>query len=295
MQNVELKRMNTCSFQNVIDAWNEGFQGYFVEMTLTLEQLLARIIAEGILLEFSFIAFVDDRPVGFLFNGIREVSSRKRAWNGGTAVVSEFRGKGIGRLLVNAAVEMYTSEGVNLATLEAISSNYAAIALYESCGYQVIDELTFLQTELKIDDFPTTRSYSVRQVHPAVVGSLDFYNDECSWQGHWMSVVLNHGEALVVLDEQDNPVGYALSKKRFDDAGQFVSIALYQCEVSPNRHDKDQIIATALNAAFVPAAGPCLRRTNNLSESNRTVVGLLEKAGFTTFIEQVHMSLKLLR
>jgi GNAT superfamily N-acetyltransferase len=294
MQNVELKRMNTCSFQTVVDVWNEGFKGYFVDMTLTLEQLLTRIIAEGILLDFSLVAFVDERPVGFLFNGIRDASFRKRAWNGGTAVVPEFRGKGIGRRLVNSAVEIYAAEGVNIATLEAISSNEPAIGLYESFNYQVIDELTFLQTELVIDDFPTTRFYSLRQVHPAVVGSLNFYNDECPWQGHWMSVMLNHGEALVVLDKQDNPVGYALSKKRFDDAGQLVSIALYQCEVSPHCDDKDQIIAAALNAAFVPSSGPCLRRTNNLSKSNRTI-GLLENAGFTTFIEQAHMSLELLR
>ena len=290
MENFELKRMNTCSFQTVIDVWNEGFQGYFVNMTLTLEQLLARINADGILPAFSFVAFVEDRAVGFLFNAVRNVSSKKRGWNGGTGVVPEYRGKGVGRLLVNAAIEMYRSERVNVATLEAISTNDSAIALYASCGYQIVGELTFLQTEQRIDGFPSTRSYSVRQVHPSVIGSLNFYKDQCPWQAQWMSVVLNHGEGILVLDVNDSPVGYALLKKRFDDAGELVSIALYQCEVSPHCDDGEQVAAAALNAAFVPSAGPCLRRTNNLSKSNETVVCLLEKAGFTTFIEQVHMA-----
>ncbi|MGH9881544.1 MAG: GNAT family N-acetyltransferase, partial [Pyrinomonadaceae bacterium] len=45
----------------------------------------------------SFIAFVEGKPVGFLLNGIRNNSGGKFAWNGGTAVVPAFRGKGVGR------------------------------------------------------------------------------------------------------------------------------------------------------------------------------------------------------
>src|SRR4051812_235170 len=100
---IQLKHLNTCSFQTMLEVWNEGFQGYFVDMTLTLDRFLTRISSEGVSPEYSFVAFVEDKPVGFLLNGIRSNDGKKFAWNGGTAVVPAYRGKGVGRTLLNAA------------------------------------------------------------------------------------------------------------------------------------------------------------------------------------------------
>lgn len=292
MQNFELRRMNTCSFQTALDVWNEGFQGYFVDLTLSLDKLLVRLTSRNVSPELSFIAFVGDRPIGFLVNGIRENSGRRFAWNGGTGVIPEFRGKGIGKVLVNAALDLYAKEQVDIAMLEAISSNQSAIRLYESCGYEVVEELTFLETSKAIDNFASSTShssYGIERVAPAVVGRLPFYRELSAWQGQWQSLSMTNGDAFIVIDGDRKPVGYALYEKRFDDAGRLERIFLYQCEVEPDRGDAGAIAALALENLFTSAAGECVRTTHNFRKSNTLVIDMLTKAGFTTSIEQVHM------
>lgn len=57
---------------------------------------------------------------------------------GNVAVVGEVRGRGIGRLLVRAALDRATARGAEDCFLEVRASNLAAQALYESCGFEVI-------------------------------------------------------------------------------------------------------------------------------------------------------------
>ena len=226
-------------------------------------------------------------------NGIRNDKGKKIAWNGGTGVVPSFRGKGLGKSLVNAAIDMYGSEGVDVATLEAISNNDVAIGLYKQCGYQIIDELTFLQSDdpsvgcLHLTD---SASYLVDSVAPAAVGSLNFYNDRSAWQSHWQSLALSCGDALIVRDLAGGAVGYALFKKKFDNEGNPSNIALYQCEVAPHRDDFENIASTMLQRVFFSEPGKCSRTTYNFRKSNQLVIDMLIKLGFATFIEQVLMS-----
>ena len=287
--NVELKPLSTCSFQTALDVWNEGFQGYFVDMTLSLDKFLTRITSDCLSPELSFIAFVAERPVGFLLNAIRTNGATKFAWNGGTGVIPSYRGKGIGRALVNASIEMYEAHNVEVATLEAVHGNESAISLYKDCGYAIVEELTFLQSEESVLSFDLKTGYTVRQVSLSRVGALSFYLELSAWQSQWQSLLASNGEAVIVSDESGNAVGYALYKKRYETDGTLAGIALCQCEVSPDRADAEDIAAHALQRVFFYEPGSYRRTTYNFRKSNQLVVRMLADAGFTTFIEQVHM------
>ena len=292
MENLQLKRLSTCSFQTALEVWNEGFQGYFVDMTLSLDKFLARMSSEAISLEHSLVAFAQGKPVGFLLNGIRNDEGKKIAWNGGTGVIPSFRGQGVGKFLVNAAIDLYVSEAVDVATLEAISNNDIAIGLYKQCGYEIVDELTFLQSDDPSADCLSQTdsvSYSVDSVAPAAVGSLSFYSDLSAWQSQWQSLALSCGDALIVRDSAGGAVGYALFKKKFDNEGNPSNIALYQCEVAPNRDDFENIVAAMLRRVFFSEPGKFRRTTYNFRKSNKLVIDMLMKSGFATFIEQVLM------
>lgn len=284
--------MNQCSFQTALDVWNEGFQGYFVNLTLSLDKFLSRLTAEGIGPEHSFVAFYRDRPAGFVLNAFRESAGRKFAWNGGTGVIPEFRGQGFGKVLIEAAISLYKELKVDVAMLEAISGNASAIALYKHFGYQSVDELTYLQTDEVPTDFLESRStsYEVNEVFPAAVGELHFYRDLSAWQTQWQSLALKRGEAIIVRDALGKPAGYALFEKRYDDTGKLARIALSQCEVEPSRADADLISSLLLQHVFLREAGEYQRTTMNLRKSNHLIVEMLEHAGFSTFIEQQHMT-----
>jgi ribosomal protein S18 acetylase RimI-like enzyme len=284
-----IKPLSLCSFQTALDVWNRGFAGYFVDMTLSFDSFLTRISSDGIAPEHSFVAFIDEQPIGFVLNAFREERGKKLAWNGGTGVDPEFRGQGIAGRLLNAAIDLYQSQGVDLALLEAISSNAAAISLYRKFGYEVAEELTFLETNNKLDHFPESADYSVVDVEPNAVAELAFYRELSPWKDQWQSLMRVHGEACIVRDSNQTAVGYGLFNKRFNGGGKLESVALFQCEAAPEDSNAEDIVAHILNRAFLTVPGNYRRMTHNLRKSNRVVIELLTKAGFTTFVEQVHM------
>jgi GNAT superfamily N-acetyltransferase len=283
----EIKRMNTCSFQTAHEAWNDGFKGYFVDLTLPLDRFVQRLSYENISLEHSLIAFEHNRPVGFLLNSFRISCEKKIAWNGGTGVAPDMRGRGVGKALVAAAIDVYKSESVDIAFLEAINGNDSAIALYKNNGYQVFDELTNLQSDRSINFTSTPSGYMVEEVHPAVVGVLDFYYERSAWQTQWQSLATTCGEAVIVRDRNGSVVAYALFRKKFNEQGKLLSIALCQCELAGDRDDGDAIVSVVLDKIF--PAGEYRRTTYNFRKSNTLIIEKLIDAGFTTYVEQVHM------
>jgi len=288
--NLEIKRLTVCSLTDAVTVWNEGFSDYFVDLTLTAESYLARLRNEGLSQAHSLIAFVDGNPAGFLLNGIREAGGMKLAWNGGTGVSPKFRKRGVGKALVQAAIGLYREEGVELATLEAISNNEPAIALYRKFGYEVVDRLIFLRHEGQLDSFTSASQYMITTAKPEQVGELDFYLQSSPWQAQWQNMLLDGGEAAIVADREGVDVGYALCRKKIDADGNLQSIALHQCEVRPDRTDTPNIARVALDHVFAPLRAECLRTTANLRMSNELVLGILKEASFTTFVEQVQMS-----
>src|ERR1700741_614928 len=142
---LEIRRLNTCTFDEALQIWNGGFEGYFVNMTQPMDGYLARLQNDNLSVQHSLVAFSEGKPAGFLLNGIRTNEGRRVAWNGGTGVGFEFRGQGVGKVLVTAALDLYREQGVEVATLEALSTNQPAIALYQKCGYEVVDDLVFLE------------------------------------------------------------------------------------------------------------------------------------------------------
>jgi ribosomal protein S18 acetylase RimI-like enzyme len=289
-----IRRLSTCSLEEAVQIWNEGFKGYFVDVTLSLDAYVARLYSEGISPEYSFIAFSAGKPAGCLLNGIRINAGRKVAWNGGTAVNPDFRGQGIGKVLVKAALELYAEEGVEVATLEAISANISAIALYQQAGYEIVDHLLFLQSDrairTKFSHHCNNDSYSIRSAPPAVVAGLAFYESSAPWQTQWQSVLLKNGAALIIADGRGEALGYSLYKKTFDQEGKVAAIVLYQCAAAPGKPNAESIVACALEEVYAPLDAECHRSTHNLSKKNEVVCRLLTEAGFTPFAEQVHMA-----
>ena len=291
-QTIEIRRLSECPIEQAVEIWNAGFKGYRVDMTKSLDAYVTRLRQEDLSLEVSLIAFRAGRLAGFLLNGIRKNAGRKEAWNGGTGVSPEFRGQGIGTVLVDASIKLYLEERVELATLEALSDNETAIDLYQKFGYEIVDQLAILHRDgvlsSRLSDGRQT--YSIKRVPPQALAGLDFYDASAPWQTQWQTLVLKNGEALIAEDDQGQAVGYALSSKTFGDDGSLKSIALYQCGAAARENDAESIAANLLDEVFGPLDVDCRRVTYNLSKRNQPVQHLLAGAGFETLLEQVQMA-----
>jgi ribosomal protein S18 acetylase RimI-like enzyme len=289
---ITIKRMSDCTIAEITKAWNRGFEGYFFPVAMTEESLVQRLGSEGYTISLSVVAYDDDEPIGLVASGLRTINGRKVAWNGGTGVATEYRRRGVARQLMNATLELYQEAGVEDATLEAISKNEKAIALYEQLGYDVVDRLLFWERTgaLPADAFEVKDDVGYR-VRPGIAqqaAQLPFYQAHVPWQNQWMS--LRDAEVILIDDQEGQTVGYAMFKRMLNEEGRTTAIALRQCVAKPEHPDAETILRVALKSLYAPHDLDCRRSTFNLPATEKLLLQVLESAGFgPSETEQVYM------
>ncbi|WP_010283245.1 GNAT family N-acetyltransferase [Bacillus timonensis] len=287
---ITIKRLSQCNLEDAVVAWNKGFEGYYFDMTMTVDLFTRRMILEGLSPSLSVIAYDKERPIGIILNGIRLINGKKISWNGGTGVDPEYRGKGVSKKLIEAVLAIYEEENVEVATLEAVKENVRAIALYEKFGYKTVDELVHLQNMdgLSKDAFLLENGqYAFKKGLPIDASKVPFYKALVPWQTQWNNA--RDGESILALDDNKAIVGYAIFKRLFNEEGNLQSIILLQCESEPSNNRKEDIVRNLLRMVYVPTDFHVVRTAANLSMSNKIVRDLLEKEGFKVKAKQVFM------
>ncbi|USB33006.1 GNAT family N-acetyltransferase [Paenibacillus sp. YPG26] len=284
-----IKRLHEVPMKLVLEAWERGFEGYYVDLSMPLQAFVARLTNEDLQLDLSSILLDGDKPIGINLNGIRSAKGRVTGWNGGIGIAPKYRGQGLGKLLMEESMKAYHEAGVHLATLEAFVQNKGAIKLYEKFGYAVKDKLlhmsssdpVHLETESGMDSTLTTMTDM-----PIAASGLSFYNSTAAWQAQWQSA--KGGQAIIVYLGGE-PVGYAVYRQGYDPQGGLASIALYQCEVRPEQIGAQQIYKYMLGQVFDPGKGNARKVIVNLRASHTELVQVLRETGFAVGVELVYM------
>jgi ribosomal protein S18 acetylase RimI-like enzyme len=80
-----------------------------------------------------FIAECEGRFVGYITTRVDREAGKGRIPN--LAVAAEFRGHGLGRQLIERALEYFRAEGLVYAVIETMAQNEIGQHLYPSCGF----------------------------------------------------------------------------------------------------------------------------------------------------------------
>ncbi|MGA9225918.1 MAG: GNAT family N-acetyltransferase [Mesobacillus sp.] len=284
---IEIKKLSDCPLKDGVEAYNRGFEGYFYNQTKDIESFSKRFGLDELSPEYSVVAYYEGQPAGIVLSGIKKVNGEMVAWNGGTGVAKELRGKGVGRKLMNAVIDIYRENDVRYATLEAISRNESAIELYKKIGYNVKKRLKFLQFNevFNAQIFETPNSnYQIDPVSPQELAAVHFYQHQSPWQNQ----NLHDASAIVLRDEHNQIAGYSLYKKMYKE-GEIASIGLLQLEVAENRSDTADIINTLLKHSFFPLDRAFQRTTVNTPDDKTQLLEILQECGFKEWEEQVWM------
>ncbi|WP_430788897.1 GNAT family N-acetyltransferase [Virgibacillus flavescens] len=288
---IKIKRLSECTFNDALRAWNLGFEGYFVDLSMTMERFIGRLVSEGFSPEFSIVAFDDDKPVGIINTGFRVIKGRKTGWNGGTGVAPDYRNQGVGKKMMEHLLSIFEEQHVDVATLEAIKENKYAIKLYERMGYTIVDEVTNFSLNGPHSGHVFNvngEAYSISKTIPQAAGQLDFYKAEHTWQTHWRSVV--NGEAVIVKDEKNESVGYAYFRRGFDEDFNHAATVLYQCEAEPNHTEARAITNLLLSCVFDDLSSDIKRVIVNVpKEGSKLTYNVLLENGFQADTVQVAM------
>lgn len=285
--NIEIKRLSDCPLKDGVEAYNRGFEGYFYDQKKDIDSFSKRFGLDELSPEYSVVAYYEGRPAGIVLSGIKNVNGKLVAWNGGTGVAKELRGKGAGKKLMNAVMDIYRENKVEIATLEAISRNEGAIELYKRLGYDVKKRLKFLQFNeaftAQVFDTPNSK-YQIEHVSPQELTGIPFYQHQASWQNQ----NLHDASAIILRDEHHQIAGYSLYKKMYKD-GEIASIGLLQLEAAENRSHSANIIKTLLKHSFFPLDHAFQRTTVNTPDDKTQLLEVLQECGFKEWEEQVWM------
>ncbi|MDF2718117.1 MAG: family N-acetyltransferase [Paenibacillus sp.] len=296
-QNVEIRRLADCTFRQAVELWNLGFSGYYSDMSTTMEKFVPRLGRESIRPDLSIAVFVDGEPAGFVLVALKTVDGVGIAWNGGTGVSPNHRGKGLAKLLMREAVQTMKESGAAKGLLEVVQKNAGAIAAYESSGFRICDGLIGAKRTgaFSADNLPrgsiVSDDFRIGRMKPHQLAKLPFFRHETAWSSAWYNQ--REAEGIVVTDKEDAVGAYALVRKSYADSGKLTGIALYQCAADPSRTDALPMLHTALAAAFGPFGEDCTRMTDNLSMADPALMEWLEAAGFETVYTQHLMIVQL--
>ncbi len=81
-----------------------------------------------------FVAERDGVIIGYISTRVDRHNERGRIPN--MAVTGEARGLGLGRRLINHALEYFRQQGMKIAQIETMASNEVGTHLYPSCGFE---------------------------------------------------------------------------------------------------------------------------------------------------------------
>ncbi|WP_346353804.1 GNAT family N-acetyltransferase [Azotosporobacter soli] len=283
---LKLQRLSDCSLQVAVQAWNHGFQDYFVPIRLSTAAFVDRLSGEHLSPDHSLVALSKNEGAGLLLNGIEEIAGCKTAWNGGTAVLPSWRSQGVGRKLLLEALQIYEDEGVARATLEVIQENERAFKLYQAVGYERRAELICWErkTPWQSDAQALPSGITLRRGSPRDLAILSWYDEELPWQSHWSHIK----DAEIWLAEEDGQlVGYALYRRQWDRQGCLQALNVYQCQALPGHDRKTQILRSLLLRTLADGAGAPRLLALNFSGGERTSMGkLLTENGFNVYVRQ---------
>lgn len=303
--NIRIGRLNECTLDQIVMLKTRGFEGYKEQFGLfrttsgkqesitrqRLMKILSYLVNHHICPDCSVVAFVDEKPVGFVFIAFKTVQQKKLAWNGGTGVFPEYRGQGIAKAMMRKVEEILQDEQIDQALLEVVVQNKNAIAAYENAGFTKIDQLSGLSHAGALNAPFSTRAldrgWRVIYDKPEAVSKLNFYRNNAAWGCMWHN--LNQGKSVILYDADREPLAYALFSKTTDAKRNLETIELYQCEACSTGSDPETLYRWLLDEVFGPFDSTFLRKTVNLSMATKDLIDILKEAGFTTEYEQYLM------
>lgn len=172
-----IKNLKDTKFEIIVSCFIQAFENYFIEMPKDYNYYKKRWTNSKVNYEFSFGIFNQDKLVGFILNVIDNRKEYLTAYNAGTGILPDYRGKKLVKKLYEFALDQFKKNNINKCSLEVIIANKFAIKAYANVGFKINRELvsfkgiinikkeTFRLKELKFNNIiwnnlPNQESYA---------------------------------------------------------------------------------------------------------------------------------------
>ncbi|WP_144512399.1 N-acetyltransferase [Bacillus sp. FJAT-22090] len=291
---ITFKTMEDLTYRQSHELFIQGFEGYYIPMTMELDAFIAKIGTENLSPGLSIIMFEDELPIGFVLQGIRDVNGQKMAWNGGTGIIPKYRGRKLGEILMEKALDVLKQQGVSIATLEALSMNHPAIKLYEKVGYKVMDTLHFWEADgvLPMDE-EIANEFLIKRIPALQAAHAKIFPTMAPWQVDPTIIPKVGGEAIIAAKDGE-VLAACLVRTRQQFGSEAEGVTLFQAIVNKDSEEGERALYAVLQEGLLFQKS-LKRTTYNLMDHSQKTLSFLQSKGFrNTDISQVFMVNKLL-
>jgi ribosomal protein S18 acetylase RimI-like enzyme len=284
----QFRTLETMAIEDLHDTFLEAFSDYLVKVDVPLWKFETMARRRGMVPGLSVGAFVDDRLVGFIFNGVRQWGGRRTAYDTGTGVVPEYRKMGATTRMFARALEVLRKAGVEQYLLEVIKENDPAGDLYRKQGFVPLRGLNcYLAPRDVISRGPAPEGVELVNLPLDALGwdrLRTFWDFEPSWQNSADSLMAVPETLVAVTAMTDGQVvGYGIVEPRTGDVSQLA--------VTTDRRG-DGIGRAILGRLADLAEGENLVALN-LEETCEAANAFVEAVGFEPYTAQYEMMLRL--
>ena len=146
---------------------NAAYADYVEPVNLSREQLQYLLERRGFRAELSLGAFIGEDMVGFVFNGTGSWNGLPTAYDTGTAVLPEWRRKGVSTRLFQVLLPLLRGAGIRQYLLEVIRTNTGAVELYRKSGFEVFREFdywTSAPSDLVLRSIDLPKGFEIRSI-----------------------------------------------------------------------------------------------------------------------------------
>ena len=277
-----IARLSQVSHADIHAAFMRAFSDYHIPVKETSQEMAVANMQRGIDYDASFGSFADNEElIGFILCGIRNDNGKLRYYDGGTAIIPEWRGMGVGGLLLDTVLSDANSRGAYEFVLEVIQDNLKARKLYESRGFAISRSLRCYKKSL--EEIPSMESSSYTIDTPRMGGYIKVSESLPlpyipSWQNTNASVI-NIFEHLIirVLIQGVNPVGYFVLHPYTGNIMQISAVG-----ESPTIYR--ELISLAKSCTIANMV-----RFINIDETS-TFISFLEEDGWDLLVDQYEMT-----
>ncbi len=226
--------INDADFNAVTEAWNEGFSDYLIPIKMDEPALLHRINSLNLSTSLSAVFKKDNKFVGIILLGIKNLNGKKTMWVGGMAVVPNYRRNKVADKLMQYAKEKAIEENCDDIRLEVIATNTKAIRLYESLEFKIINELTVGEL---VNILPINNStITFKNENPTALISLE--KNYTPWQNR----LIFSTNAIYIYDDQQK-IGFISYK----ETSEIITIQQLILLVKPSKNLITKIISSLHN------------------------------------------------
>lgn len=274
-------------FKELYKAFIEAFSDYVIPFALTEAQFRNHINLNAVDLERTIGCFEGDKLIGFSLNGFGDWNGKSTAYDAGTGVIPGFRRQGISNAMFEMMTPKFKSDGIEQWLLEVITTNTAAISLYEKLGFHKVRELVLLQCDKKV-------SASIKQPNDITIRDIDepdwkmlttFWDGNPSWQNSVPAVIRSlHMKRILGAYLDGKCVGYVVFSSKF---GRVAQIAVHE-------EYRNRGIATALVRAIQSEISEGFSvHIINLDRTMTAAANFFRKLGFYETFSQYEMTMQM--